>query len=95
MQVLAKAANGAAIGSTLAASSYVSCMHGEKGDLLKFFKKSDENSILGRLETIQNDLNNTENGSPQKLVDHWKGKKRYLFPIIRSPYSTTVQAQCL
>jgi hypothetical protein len=31
MQVLAKAANGAAIGSTLAASSYVSRKHGEKG----------------------------------------------------------------
>jgi hypothetical protein len=31
MGVLAKAANGAAIGSTLAASSYVSRKHGEKG----------------------------------------------------------------
>jgi hypothetical protein len=86
MQVLAKAANGAAIGSTLTASSYLSRMHGEKGDLLKFFKKGDKNSILGRLETLQNDLKNTENGSPQKIVDHWKGKKRYLFPIIKSPY---------
>jgi hypothetical protein len=45
MQVLAKAANGAAIGSALAASSYISRMHGEKGDLLKFFKKGDDNSV--------------------------------------------------
>jgi hypothetical protein len=44
MQVLAKAANGAAIGSTLAASSYLSRMHSEKGVLVKFFKKGDENS---------------------------------------------------
>jgi hypothetical protein len=56
MQVLAKAAKGAAIGSTLAASSYVSRMHAEKGDLLKFLKKGDENSILGRLETLRNHL---------------------------------------
>jgi hypothetical protein len=76
MQVLAKAANGAAISSTLAASSYVSHMHGEKGDLLKFFKKGDENSVLGRLETLRNYLKNPENGSPQKLVDHWKGKRK-------------------
>jgi hypothetical protein len=39
MQVLAKATNGAAISSTLAAGSYVSRMHGKKGDLLKFCKK--------------------------------------------------------
>jgi hypothetical protein len=50
MQVLAKAENGAAIGSTLAASSYFSRMHGEKGDLLKFFKRGNENSVLGRLK---------------------------------------------
>jgi hypothetical protein len=56
MRVLAEAANGAAIGSTLAASSYVARMHGEKGELLKFFKKGDKNSVLGRLETLQNYL---------------------------------------
>jgi hypothetical protein len=54
----------------------------KREDLLKFFKKGDENSVLGR-----NYLKNTENGSPQKLVDHWKGKKRYLLPI-KSPYGT-------
>jgi hypothetical protein len=56
MQVLAKAANGAAISSTLAASSYDSRKQAEKGDLLKFFKKGDENSVLGRLETLRNYL---------------------------------------
>jgi hypothetical protein len=76
MQVLAKAANGAAIGSTLAASFYVSRMHGEKGGLLNFFKNGDENSVLGRLETLQLYLITTENGSPQKQVDHWKGKSK-------------------
>jgi hypothetical protein len=78
MRVLAEAANGAAIGSTLAASSYVSRMHVEKGDLLKFFKKGDENSVLGQLETLRNYLKNTENGSPQKLVDHWKEKNIFI-----------------
>jgi hypothetical protein len=85
VQVLAKAANGAAIGSTLAASSYLSQMHGEEGDFLRFFKKGDENSLLGRLEALQNYFKNTENGSLQKRVDHWKGQKN-LYPIIESPY---------
>jgi hypothetical protein len=66
MQVLAKAANGAAIGSTFAASSYLSRMHREKGDLLNFFKKGDENSVLGRLETLRNYLKNTENRLKKK-----------------------------
>jgi hypothetical protein len=39
MQVLAKAANGAAIGSTLAASSCVSRKHGEKGEFAQVLQE--------------------------------------------------------
>jgi hypothetical protein len=76
MQVRAKAANGAAIGSTLAASSYVSRMHGEKGDLLKFFKKGDENSDLGRLETPRNYHKNHREWKPSETSGPFEGEKK-------------------
>jgi hypothetical protein len=67
---VSKKADRAAIGSPLAASSYVSRMQGGMGDLLKFLKKGDENSVLGRLKTLQKHFTNTKNGSPQILAEY-------------------------
>jgi hypothetical protein len=86
MQVLAKAANGAAIGSPLAASSYLLRMHSEKGDSLKFFKKGNEKSVLGRLEALRNYLQKHREWKPSENIGPLEGHKIYLYPIIRSPY---------
>jgi hypothetical protein len=68
--------SGAAIGSTLAASSYLSRMHSEKGDLLKFFKKGDENSVLGRLETLRNYLKKHREWKPSENSGPLEGQKK-------------------